>query len=358
MKTVGGKKLVQFVILFTVVAIFGYSIVENLYGPFPTDKGFPLKPLWETKLNDNIKQVIVSENGHILVRLGYSVNSLSTETGALLWKYRVDDPLYSIASYNGIIYVVGKNTLFTIDERTGNPVWQQAVNISAIDTEIQYVDDHSIVISVIGGVFVYNSKTGELNAKINYGNGIVDTCVYGNVLYTIHSDIEAHNLSNGDLLWRDNSTSFTRKAICESNVAYFIKNDSELIAYDLLNKSQIWSLPFNPTDPYTLDNIFITQDFLVVEGLHNFFTVDKNNGPLLHTVATSQHIGSMTAINNNLFIFYIYRQAIYSYDINTWETTGILQYSLPKVAAIEVENFQNYKDQLILWKNKRIFVYR
>jgi outer membrane protein assembly factor BamB len=143
------KKVFQFVLIATIVVITGYFFATNAYGPIPArDKGFPLTPVLEIKLNDNIRQVIVSENNKVFVRLGYSVNSLSLETGELLWKYRIDEPIYSIAAYKGIIYVVGKEVLLTLDEESGKLLWQQAtvINSPSLEPEIRYVDDSARVI--------------------------------------------------------------------------------------------------------------------------------------------------------------------------------------------------------------------
>lgn len=357
MKTISGKKFILFVLLATIVAIFSYSIVDNLYGPFPTGQGFPLQPVWRTKLNDNIRQVIVSENGHILVRLGYSVNSLSTETGNLLWKYRVDSPLYSIASYKQIIYAIGKNTLFTLDEGTGDLLWQQSVNISATNTEIKYVDENSIVIRTIGGVIIFNSKTGDLNAKINYGNGIADICVYQDKLFIFRHNVTVYEIATGNLLWEDLSDQYPNNTVCENGIAYFSEAPSSLFAYDLEKRSLLWSNAFLLPETGIVD-IYNSPNFLFVDGVGEFFIVDKDQGKVIHTSLSAGHTASKTVIDDNLFVLYMHEQAIYSYDIHTWKNTGKLQYSLSTIFGSGGDSFLRYGNQLILWKGKRLFLYK
>jgi outer membrane protein assembly factor BamB len=356
MKTVGGKRSIQIILLATIVALVGYSIFDNLYGPFPSGNGFPLKPVWETKLNDNIKQAIPSENGHILIRLGYSVDLLSAETGDLLWKYRVDVPIYSIASYKGIIYVIGKNTLFTIDEGTGDLLWQQSMNISAANTEIKYVDENSIVIRIIGGVVVFNSKTGELNARTNFGNGIADTCIYQDKLYIFRHNVSVYDIATGNFLWDDLSDQYPNNTVCENGIAYFSEAPSRLSAYDLEKRSILWSNAFLLPETGIVD-IYISPNFLFVDGVGEFFIVDKDQGKVIHSSPSAGHTASITVIRDNLFVFYMHEQAIYSYDIHTWKNTGKLRYSLSTIFGSEVDRFLRYGDQLILWKGKCLFLY-
>ena len=358
MKTVGGKKLVQFVILFTVVAIFGYSIVENLYGPFPTDKGFPLKPLWETKLNDNIKQVIVSENGHILARLGYSINSLSPKTGNLLWKYRTDYPIYSTAAYRNTIYVIGKNMVLTLDERTGDEIWQQAIFMgSPSEPEIRYVDDHTLVMVDYSDIYMVNSRTGDLIIPaFKVGKGIADTCVYQEKLYIFNRNISAYDLTNGNFLWEDLSDQYPSNTVCENGIAYFSETPSNVFAYDLEKHSLIWSNAFLLPETGIFD-VYNSQNFLFIDGVGEFFIVDKDQGKVLHSSPSAGQTASKTVIGDNLFVFYMHEQAIYSYNIQTWKYKGKLRYSFSTIFGTETDRFLQNGNQLILWKGKRLFLY-
>lgn len=359
MKKISGRKIIQLSLLIIVFAIYGNYLVRDIYGPIPDREiGFPIKPKWEITLNDKIRQVIVTENNHAIVRLGYSINSVSLETGEKLWKYRVDEPIYSIIAHEGKIYAAGKGSLYALDETTGTIKWQRAVDISTLSPEFRYADQAVIVLVSHGAIYIFDAQTGELRKSFYVGRGLTPTCIYKSTLYTFNDYIEAYNLENGEFLWEDKSTHYTYKAVCENDVAYFIQNDSKLIAYNMSSQSKLWSRSFPPTDPYTLNKLYITQDFLIIDGLSEMIVVSKIQGELIYKNAGQKQITTTALIGNNVYVFYSYDQAIYAYDINTWKNTGKLRYTLPTILSTDIDLFCEDGNQLIIWKNKHLFAYQ
>lgn len=359
MKKISGIKIIQLGLLIIIVVIYGYFIVRDIYGPIPDrNVDFPIQPEWETTLNDKILQVVITEHDHAIVRLGYSINSVSLKDGKKLWKYRVDKPIYSTTAYDGTIYVAGKGSLYALDEETGTSKWQRTADISSLSPEFRYANNDVLVIVAYGNIYIFDVQTGDLRKYFYSGRGITATCVYQDRLYTFNDHIEAYQLENGDFLWKDESTHYTYKAVCENNIAYFIQNDSELIAYDLVNQSKLWSRSFPPTDPYTLNKLYIAQDFLVIDGLSEMTVVSKVQGTTVYENPGQKQITTTALIGSNLYVFYGYDQAIYSYDINNWKNTGILRYSLPTILSTDIDLFCEYGNQLIIWKNKHLFVYQ
>jgi outer membrane protein assembly factor BamB len=360
MKNLSGIKItLPMLVLVSLVGWYVIYLISDLYGPVVVgEKGFPIQPVWETKLNQRIQQVIVSNSDHILVGLDYSVNSFSLETGEQLWKHHRDEPVYSIAAHDGIVYVVGQELLYTLDEETGALIWQSVIDISGSAPEIRYIDNNSLVVVAYGGVYVLNAHTGDLKKSFYLGRGITETCIYQEKLFTFHDRIRAYTLENGALLWEDRSIHYPNEAVCKNSVAYFAQSDSELIAFDLTNQSKLWSVYFQPNEPYFLGNLFIAEDFLVFEASDKNVVLSINHGQLISTISERKHMTGATISGKQLFVFYGHDQTIHSYNIDTWENTGVLRYSIPTIFATDNQKFRIYGNQLILWKNKRLFVYK
>jgi hypothetical protein len=337
---------------------------HDWYGPVPDkDAGFPLQLVWETKLSENIKEVHITENENLLIRLGYSVNLISPKTGDLIWKFRIDEPISTATAYNENLFVISKNNVFALSEGNGEIIWKSVFN-SIGSPEFSYVDAHNLLTVSYGNIDVYNTKNGELEKEYYSGRGQTKTCFLPGVFFTFIGQIEAYTFEDGERLWVEKSFHNPEEAVCKNEMAYFVENNSKLIAYDLEAKNILWVKNFPPKDPYTLKNIFSVGDLLVVEGINNIFIVSITDGSIINTLSLkegltkSSLITSVAAIKNNLYLFDGFSQSIYSFDMTTWKQTGSLHLSFPNIVSTETERFINIDDMLILWKNNRLIAYK
>lgn len=365
MKNISGQKIFQYGSLLFIISLVTNHFARDWYGPIPDkDEGFPLQKAWETKFSDNIKEVYITENGNILVQLGYSVNLISPKTGDLIWKFRIDKPIYSVTSGNGKVYVFGNHSFLILNEVDGKSISENYSDYSVDSPVDSYVYKNRIVASEYGSVSLYNTESGEFLYKYHVGRGTIGVCPYADFLYTFNYQIDAFSLKNEKLIWSENSFGYVNDTVCDESKAYFIANDSRLVAYDLKARRKIWVKNFPVEDPYSINRVFNAGDKLVVEGINGIFIISKADGNVNNTIPVnsgllgSKFISSVAIIENNLYFFEGFTQSIYSYDMTTWEQNGNLHLSFPVIAATSTERFINIDDMLILWKNKRLFAYK
>lgn len=364
MKNISGQKIFQYGILLFIISLVTSRFAHDWYGPVPDkNAGFPLQLVWETKLNDNIKEVHITKNGNILVRLGYSVNLISPETGDLIWRFRIDEPISIATAHNEKIFVISKNNVFALSEGNGEMIWKNVFNSSG-PPEFSYVDANNLLTVNYGSINLYSTTNGEIENEYYSERGQVKTCFMSGVFFTFMGQIEAFSFQDGESLWVEKSFQNPEEAVCKNEIAYFIENNSTLIAYDLEARTTLWLKSFPPKEPYALKKLFSVGDLLVVDEINNIFIVSKINGSVINSLSIegnqmeSRLISSAAAIENNLYLFDGFNQSIYSYDMTTWEQNGNLHLSFPVIAATSTERFINIDDMLILWKNKRLFAYK
>lgn len=364
MKNISGQKIFQYGIFLFIISLVTNHFVRDWYGPVPDKNiGFPLQLVWETKFSDNIKEVYITENGNIIVQLGYSVNLISPKTGDLIWKFRIDEPISIATAYNGKIFVVSKNNVFALSESNGEIIWKN-VFISVGPPEFSYVDASNFLTVRYGSINLYNTTNGEIENEYYSGRGQVKTCFLSGVFFTFMGQIEAFSFQDGESLWVEKSFHNPEEAVCKNEIAYFIENDSKLIAYDLKTRTKLWVKDFPVENPYTLERVFSVDGLLVVDGINNIFIISKVDGSVINTLSMnggltgSNLISSVAAIENNLYFSEGFTQSIYSYDMTTWQQTGNLHLSFPTLTATAAERFINIDDMLILWKNNRLFAYK
>jgi outer membrane protein assembly factor BamB len=359
MKSVTKEKIIQTSLVFVIIAIYGNHVIRDIYKPKPIgDKGFPLELVWETKLSDNIQQVIALRDDQLLVRLPYSINLISLSTGESLWKYRSETPIYSIIEYKGKVYATKNYSLLKFDAENGDLEWQKSINEAQQIPILKFANENTLITASYNNTYIFNSNTGEIQQHVNSGR-VVDICVYQDKFFIFNSyqDIKAYSLNSGNLLWEDNIKYYQRNLICKEGVAYLIVNDSNLVALNLGNQTQIWSRSLYSTYQHPSYNLFMVKDFLIVSGLDSSYVISKESGKLVHEFLGQNQITSTVAIKDNIFLFYEPKQAVYSYN-STWNNTGILQYSLPAIILTETNKLQSKDDYLILWKYKHLFAYK
>lgn len=365
MKNISGQKIFKYgtLLLISILAINHYAHVW--YGPV-SDKetGFPLQLVWETKLNDKIKEVYITENGNILVQLGYSVNLISPKSGKLLWKFRTDKSIYSAASGDEKVYIFGDNSFIIVNEVNGKSSLEDYDNYSVNIPIDSYTNKNQILVTDYGSVSFYEIESGKFLYEHYVGRGRVGICLYSEFLYTFNNQIDVFSLKDAKHLWGENSFGYVDDNVCDGSSAYFIASDSKLVAYDLEARTKLWVKDFPVKDPYTLERVFSVDGLLIVEGINNIFIISKADGSVIHILSIQDNltkdslISSVAKINNNLYLFDGYSQSIYSFDINTWKQTGSLHLSFPNIISTENERFININDMLILWKNNRLFAYK
>ena len=179
MKNISGQKIFKYgtLLLISILAINHYAHVW--YGPV-SDKetGFPLQLVWENKLNDKIKEVYITENGNILVQLGYSVNLISPKSGKLLWKFRTDKSIYSAASGDEKVYIFGDNSFIIVNEVNGKSSLEDYDNYSVNIPIDSYTNKNQILVTDYGSVSFYEIESGKFLYEHYVGRGRVGICLY------------------------------------------------------------------------------------------------------------------------------------------------------------------------------------
>lgn len=357
------RKHLRYAILFVIlISLIFYKFTIETYTLLPDRKiGFPLRLYWKTKLNDNIRQIHITDKGNIISRLAYSANLISPVTGELIWKFRTEKPISTVTSNMGLVYVIGTDTFYELDEDDGNVVWENSSYHFLGSPAFSYANFAGLLTEDHGIVHLFDITNGNFIRQLNSergrpGNGI---CINSDIIYIFYNQIDAYTFPDGKHLWTDDSYSSPANVICENEYAYFTNNDSQLVAYELTTKIQLWKSDFRSKNRYDMRGLFIANNFLVLDESDAKSIISKEDGKIVHSIPVgNEAITSVAVVEDKMYIYYDFSNSVYSYQTSNWQNSGILHNSPQFIVSGNTERFHNHGNMLILWENKYIYAYK
>lgn len=229
-----------------------------------------------------------------------AIYALNADTGALIWKYGIDGPVFgSPAVANGVVYVSGVNSLFALDASTGALVWHYGLTYQS----------------------QYCSPT------------IVNNIVY----FTSGPDVYALNATSGALIWEYTTAGTNPNPPAVTNgIVYVNSGAGTVYALNANTGALIWSKQLGSTlgPPRTLGGTLAGQAvsngvlYVGIQGKPRFYTLyalDAGTGAVRWSKMLSSLYMETPAVANGM-VYVVSGTMVYGLNASTgavlWQAAG------------------------------------
>lgn len=248
--------------------------------------------------------------------------AFSPDSGDRIWTHDTDSN--SPRDYMRYVVADGERVYVAARERYGtgyNDTVIKALSVGNGDIiwEKEYPDDE------LRGLTVYDSKlfAGFSDALEMFdattGNTIAETVIddaangfvpVDNQVYTIDSEITAHNLNTGDEIWSMQRDKKPDKSTVSNNLLFCGTNDGYLTAHNLNNQSKIWEVKVDhniSTSPAaTQSTVFVAHRSGIYSGVdietgEVVYTNEIDNDPSVWVAALDESIYMSVASREGTF---------------------------------------------------------
>ncbi len=246
-----------------------------------------------------------------------AIYALNADTGALIWKYGLEGPVFgSPAVANGLVYVSGVDHLFALDAGTGVLIWQYALTNQSqycsptIVNNIVYFTSGSRVLALnatngtllwdyateganpnppavangvvyvnagAGTVYALNATTGALvwNKQLgstigpspSLGGTLAGQAVANGVLYVgikrkLSYDLYALDAGTGAILWRQALASLYLETPAVANGVVYVVSGETVYALNATTGAVVWQVQGDGNSPVVANGVVYTGTWI------------------------------------------------------------------------------------------------
>ncbi len=180
--------------------------------------------------------------------IGANVFAFNAYTGAKIWNFPTQGPVYSSPAVSGNRVFIGvENEIYCLNALSGAKVWSFATggriaSSPAVVNDIVYVgseDDNVYALNAKTGTEIWNYTTGgPIDSSPAVTNGIVYIGTYGSE----EPNVYALNASSGSKIWNfKNAFPFTSSPAISEGILYIGSGEGNVYALNATTGEKIWS---------------------------------------------------------------------------------------------------------------------
>jgi len=192
-------------------------------GQIIKNKGFPLNERWSFSMNGGIYGLAVSDDW-VAVSQSNGITAIDTETGSYLWNLSIPVDIASLLLFLNENLVVASSSQMMVIDKSGEQL--STVNFDSPNERAQIVAGYSNYVFVrrvpSWKLEVYDIQQGTLAWEIPAGRGTQSITFdeVTNIVYlTTTRFVSAHDISNGNLIWKIDTN--TNTGIFDAGVIYY-----------------------------------------------------------------------------------------------------------------------------------------
>jgi len=240
------------------------------------------KVLWKYE-TENAKNIDYSTSA-VSDELVYTAMSsgriftLSTSSGVINWKDRLDERIIESVDFKDLFFVGGENGLYAFDKKTGKILWEQIVGYISCKPVIAY----NLVIAGCdnGNIYAFDVDSGKISWTHNFIDSTTLSEVSKDTIYIgCGCSCYAFDIKNREIIWefKTNGKISASPKINKKDV-YVGSWDGNLYALDSRTGNLKWT--FNSgwgivTTPAVFENLLF-----VASNDNNFYAINSKNGNL------------------------------------------------------------------------------
>lgn len=192
------------------------------------------------QLDDGINRDPVVYNNMIGFIGWRSFYLLEINSGTILWKFKKENTeIYSAVYFDQLFYYISNKTLYAIDPKTQNVIWEFVTKKNNELGGLTIEDEKIYLSSSDGNLYVFNRFDGFLLWKYNCKSELISSPrIINNYLFTGCRDgnLICLNKFNGDLLWKFSTNSYMMpQVVSDKRSVYVTSPDSYVRRFDFLD---------------------------------------------------------------------------------------------------------------------------
>jgi len=222
-----------------------------------------------SSVSDNLVYTAIS-TGRIL--------TLSTNSGALNWKEKIDEIIIESVAIKDLLFLGGENGLYAIDKQTGNIKWKQRIGCVSCKPVIA----NNLVITGCnnGNIHAFDVNSGKISWSQKFPDSpVISEASNGNIYIGSGNSCYAFNLKNRELLWQFRTNAkISASPKINKNTVYVGSWDGNLYALDFRSGNLKWTFKTGwgivTTPAVSNSRVFVASND------NNFYAIDEKNGNL------------------------------------------------------------------------------
>ena len=246
------------------------------------------------------------KNGNAL--LGGNIYAFNAYTGAKIWEYPTQSPVYSSpAVYENVVYIGVGTNVAAFNSATGKLIWSFRT-AGLVDSSPAVVNGVVYIGSEDDNVYALAAGTGAQIWAYKTGNGVDSSpAVVNGLVYVGSGDgyLYALDAARGGLEWKYNAGRSIESSPCvSSGVVYVCADNSNVTAINALTGAEIWTAQVQPpiedglqTSPVTENGLlFISNSYF---GLAAF---NASSGSVVWSTQGYSFVGSPSVANGTVYV--------------------------------------------------------
>lgn len=273
-------------------------------------ENFPLTQRWSFPLNGRIYGLAVSD-GWVAVSQSNGITALDTETGGYLWDLSIPIDTDSLLLFlKGNLVVASSSQMLVIDQ-AGEEL--ASINFDPPNERAQVVGGYSNYVFVrrvpSWKLEIYDIQTGTLAWEIPAGRGtqsITFDEITNTVYLTTTRFISAHDISNGNLIWKIDTN--TNTGTFDAGVIYYssdlLRNENiiPVSAVDVRSLGLLWGAQIPYGVRTSIYDLTVYENMVIVSSNFGLLSLDKKDGHELWQSETNDSFdGKPVVINEVLY---------------------------------------------------------
>ncbi|MCL4272241.1 MAG: PQQ-binding-like beta-propeller repeat protein [Anaerolineales bacterium] len=309
---------------------------------------FPLIEHWSQQFDSRIYHVAVSGDLIVVGRNRY-LTALDMKTGQIIWEKRFLLDTDSHLLFSGDYLIASDKSLIRIINKAGEEV--SSIKLDSSGTRAQILDVHSNFIFVrripTWTIEVYNFNSGAMLWRVATGRGGINIAYDDSmdlVFITSTSSISAHNISDGDLLWK--VINVAKISTYDTGIIYYYTNGTvdfsggKISAIALDERNHIWVYRIIGPAETSIYNLTVFDSKLIANMDYGLLAIDKSNGSeIWRSESREFFLVKPVNINNVIYARSMSPGRIHAISPEDGRTIGFLQLGNPSITDLSQERY-------------------
>lgn len=339
---------------------------------------FPTNPVWTYKAESQILSTPLAYNSQIILRSRNSLIAIDPTNGKQLWEMKSGVPtglntgdLTLAPRMSGDLIIVPEegSRIAAFSAITGQLVWRTLessanVNDSNLATIDAFAtnDNRLFVARFSWSLSAYDVQNGNLlwETDVPYRATLYLQADNKYVYESTGTILQIYDSNSGEIVWKNDFGSVIRQIFLEGNRLYIILpfGSQPLIAFDLDSRQVLWSLSNQQVSDGELRTITAIENVVFVEGDH-LYALTKENGSILWKTEFTGPLENAVILNSNVIVRNTGKD-IFVFDLTSGQQIGHLEVKPNTAMRHEPERSPvAYGNLLIVpFGDERIFAYQ